>query len=226
MQNSYRKDVLNNYNQISQKEEKKTNNDFINIKKLCINSKNALTKITNQTNNIELKDKFNLLRKRHNKLNKLNNIIRINNNVKNVFNINNNEINNINNNSNINIYLSINMFNKMLNNHFNSNGKKKNFNERNPIQDLLYKQKNLMKIENKKKSLDNRFNNGYQNNYIYKNINAFKKDNKLGRSNSVGILINKNLNFGKNNFIKKNVPSIINYNFPKNKNNNLNFFNI
>ena len=116
MQNSYRKDVLNNYNQISQKEEKKTNNDFINIKKLCINSKNALTKITNQTNNIELKDKFNLLRKRHNKLNKLNNIIRINNNVKNVFNINNNEINNINNNSNINIYLSINMFHKMLNN--------------------------------------------------------------------------------------------------------------
>ena len=214
-------------------EGKKTLDNFINIKKICINCKNSISKLTNQKNvysSKNINDKNILKLKKINNINNINylsNNLKSNNPNKNVFNINNNEIQNINNNnSNINIYLSINMFNKMLNNHFNSNGKKKNFNERNPIQELLYKQKNLMKIENKKKSLDNRFNNGYQVNYIYKNINAFKKDNKLGRSNSVGILLNKNLNFGKNNFNKKSVPSIINYNFPKNKNNNLNFFNI
>ena len=207
MQNSYRKDVLNNYNQISQKEEKKTNNDFINIKKLCINSKNALTKITNQTNNIELKDKFNLLRKRHNKLNKLNNIIRINNNVKNVFNINNNEINNINNNSNINIYLSINMFHKMLNNHFNKNNK--NINERNIIQDLLNKQKQLILNDNKKKSIDNYYlNQDKKKNYFVKNQNKVKT-NKIIRSNSVGLLLNNNIYFGKGIKNKYNIKNLV-----------------
>ena len=207
MQNSYRKDVLNNYNQISQKEEKKTNNDFINIKKLCINSKNALTKITNQTNNIELKDKFNLLRKRHNKLNKLNNIIRINNNVKNVFNINNNEINNINNNSNINIYLSINMFHKMLNNHLNKNNK--NINERNIIQDLLNKQKQLILNDNKKKSIDNYYlNQDKKKNYFVKNQNKVKT-NKIIRSNSVGLLLNNNIYFGKGINNKYNIKNLV-----------------
>jgi len=65
-------------------------------------------------------------------INNLNNNLKLNNPIKSVFNINNNEIQNINNNnSNINIFLSINMFNKMLSNHLNIN--KKNFNEKNKI---------------------------------------------------------------------------------------------
>ena len=236
--NNNKNKLINSVQNMNDKTEgKKTIENFINIKKICINCKNTISKMTNQNSLNPLKsikdinNKFILKPKNFNNFNNINNLnnnLRNNNNnpIKNVFNINNNEIQNINNNnSNINIYLSINMFNKMLNNHFNN--KKKNYNERNPIQDLLYKQKQLMKMENKKKSVDGRLNGG--NNYIYKNINAFKNDNKLSRSNSVGILINKNLNFGKNNnnFNKKNIgPTIINYNYSKKRNYNQNFFNI
>ena len=113
------------------------------------------------------------------------------------------------------------MFNKMLNNHFNPN--KKYLNEKNPMQELLYKQKQLIKIENKKKSLD-QFKLGYQNGYIHKNINGFKIDNKLSRSNSVGILLNKNLNFGQNNnnFNRKNFASNAFYFNNRSKNKNYN----
>ena len=229
--------LINNIQNLNDKDEgKKTIENFINIKKICINCKSTISKLTNQNSLYPSKsikninDKFILKPKKFNNINNINNLnnnLRSSNPIKNVFNINNNEIKNINNNnSNINIYLSINMFNKMLNNHFNN--KKKNHNERNPIQELLYKQRQLMKIENKKKSIDGRFNNGGSN-YIYKNINAFKNDSKLSRSNSVGILLNKNLNFGKNNnnFSKKNIgPTIINYNYSKNKNYKQNFFNI
>ena len=230
--NNNKNNLINSIQNLNDKTEgKKTLENFINIKKICINCKNTISKMTNQNSQNpsrsikDINDKFILKPKKFNNFNNINNNLR-NNPIKNVFNINNNEIQNINNNnSNINIYLSINMFNKMLNNHFNN--KKKNYNERNPLQELLYKQKQLMKIENKKKSVDGRFNGG--NNYIYKNINAFKNDSKLSRSNSVGILLNKNLNFGKNknNFNKKNIgPTIINYNYSKNKNYNQNFFNI
>ena len=227
--NNNKNNLNNSIQNVNDKNEgKKTLDNFINIKKICINCKNSISKMKNQNNKNSSKninDKNVLKLKRFNNFNYLSNNLRQNNSNKNVFNINNNEIKNINNNnSNINIYLSINMFNKMLNNHFI--GKKKNFNERNPIQDLFSKQKNLMKIDSKKKLLENKFNNGYKNNYIYKHINAFKNESKLGRSNSVGILINKNLNFGKNNTYKNNIPNIINYNFSKNKNNNINFFNI
>ena len=196
MQNSYRKDNLKNYNPISRNEEGKANNDYINIKKLVINSKNALSKLTNKTNSIELKDKFALLRKRQNKMERLNNILKINNNARNVFNINNNENNNVNNNSNINIYLSINMFNKMINNHFNKN---KITNERNAMQDLLNKQKQSIINDNKKRSLDNpHLNYGSKKKYFLKNNNKFKI-NKIIRSNSVGLFLNNNnINLGKN----------------------------
>ena len=209
-------------------EGKKTLDNFINIKKISINCKNTVSKLSNQ-NNISpsklIKEKNEKLILKPKKINNINNInynLKGNNHqVKNIFNINNNEIHNINNNnSNINIYLSINMFNKMLNNHFNA--KKKSFNERNPIQELLYKQKQLMKIETKKKQIENRFNVANQNSFIYKNINRIN-DNKLSRSNSVGMLINKNFNFGKNNnnFTKKSLgPNIINYSHSKNKNYN------
>ena len=174
----------------------KSNNDFINIKKLCINSKNVISKITNQSNSIDIKDKYALLRKKQNRINKLNNILKINNQIKNVYNINNNEIQNINNNSNINIYLSINMFNKMLNNHLNKN---KNNNERNNIHDLLNKQKQLI-YDNKKKSLDNYPNHGQKKNYFIKNANKMN-NNKIFRSNSVGLFLNNqnNIYFRKNN---------------------------
>ena len=197
MQGSNRNDNLYNINkQIPKKEEKKSNNDFINIKKLCINSKNVISKITNQSNSIDIKDKYALLRKKQNRINKLNNILKINNQIKNVYNINNNEIQNINNNSNINIYLSINMFNKMLNNHLNKN---KNNNERNNIHDLLNKQKQLI-YDNKKKSLDNYPNYGQKKNYFIKNANKMN-NNKIFRSNSVGLFLNNqnNIYFRKNN---------------------------
>ena len=200
MQNSNRRDNLNNLNQYSRYEEKKSNNDFINIKKLCINSKNAISKITNQSNNIELKDKYDMLRKRQNKINRLNNIIKMDSHIKNVYNINNNEINNINNNSNINIYLSINMFNKMLNNHYYKN--KKINNERYIMQDLLNKQKQLIIKDNKKKFLDNYLNQVNKKKYFVKNNNKVNNINinKISRSNSVGLLLNHNiLNVGKAN---------------------------
>ena len=210
-------------NAIDKTEEKKSMDNFINIKKICINSKNNISKLNNKSILNPSKDKKDI---RYNlkppKYNYLNNNLRVNNPVKNIFNINNNEINNINNNnSNINIYLSINMFNKMLNNHFNPN--KKYLNEKNPMQELLYKQKQLIKIENKKKSLD-QFKLGYQNGYIHKNINGFKIDNKLSRSNSVGILLNKNLNFGQNNnnFNRKNFASNAFYFNNRSKNKNYN----
>ena len=209
MQNSNRRDNLNNLNQYSRYEEKKSNNDFINIKKLCINSKNAISKITNQSNNIELKDKYDMLRKRQNKINRLNNIIKMDSHIKNVYNINNNEINNINNNSNINIYLSINMFNKMLNNHLYKN---KNSNEKNIIQDLLNKQRNLIMNDNKKKSLDNYLNHGQKKNYLVKNSNKLKPG-KIFRSNSVGLFLNNNINFGKNKNYKYNISNLVLNNF-------------
>ena len=183
MQNSYRKDNLKNYNQISRNEEGKANNDYINIKKLVINSKNTLSKLTNKTNSIELKDKFALLRKRQNKMERLNNILKINNNARNVFNINNNENNNVNNNSNINIYLSINMFNKMINNHFNKN---KITNERNTMQDLLNKQKQSIINDNKKRSLDNHhLNYGSKKKYFLKNNNKFKINKIICQENKI-----------------------------------------
>ena len=205
-------------NQKDKTEAKKTVDNFINIKRICVNSKNNISKIINQ-NNKDIKEKYIL------KPNKFNNIM-INKPIRNIFNINNNEIHNINNNnSNINVYLSINMFNKMLNNHLNNNNKKI-IKDRNPIQELLYKQKQLMIIENKKKSLDNKFKGGLHNSYI-KNINNYNK-NKLFRSNSVGLFINKNLNYGKNNnnnFYKKIIgPNIFNYNNSKNKNYNNELF--
>ena len=209
MQNSNRRDNLNNLNQYSRYEEKKSNNDFINIKKLCINSKNAISKITNQSNNIELKDKYDMLRKRQNKINRLNNIIKMDSHIKNVYNINNNEINNINNNSNINIYLSINMFNKMLNNHLYKN---KNSNEKNIIQDLLNKQRNLIMNDNKKKSLDNYLNHVQKKNYLVKNSNKLKPG-KIFRSNSVGLFLNNNINFGKNKNYKYNINNLVLNNF-------------
>ena len=193
-------------------EAKKTGDNFMNVKRISANNQNNISKIINQKK-IDKTEKYIL------KPNKFNNI-KFNKPIRNIFNINRNEIHNINNNnSNINVYLSINMFNKMLNNHLNNNNKKI-IKERNPIQELLYKQKQLMIIENKKKSLDNKFKGIIQKSYI-NNINNYNK-NKLFRSNSVGLFINKNLNYSKNNnnnFYKKIIgPNIFNYNNSKNKN--------
>ena len=199
---------LNNYNRISVNEEKKTKNDFFNIKKICVNSKNVISKITNKTNSIELKDKYDLLRKKQNKINKLNSILKMNSHTKNVYNINKNEFNNINNNSNINIYLSINMFNKMMNNHLNKN---KISSEKNTIQDLLNKQKQLIINGNNKKYLDNYnyLSQEQKRNYYFKNPNKLKIK-KINRSNSVGLLLNNNINFGKNkNNNKSNLNNLI-----------------
>ena len=199
---------LNNYNRISVNEEKKTKNDFFNIKKICVNGKNVISKITNKTNSIELKDKYDLLRKKQNKINKLNSILKMNSHTKNVYNINKNEFNNINNNSNINIYLSINMFNKMMNNHLNKN---KISSEKNTIQDLLNKQKQLIINGNKKKYLDNYnyLSQEQKRNYYFKNPNKLKIK-KINRSNSVGLLLNNNINFGKSkNNNKSNLNNLI-----------------
>ena len=200
MQNSKR-DKLN---LISRNDIKKSNDDFINIKKICINSKNAISKITNQNSNLDIKDKYALLRKKQNKIMKLNNMIKINEHIKNSYNVNNHDINN---NSNINIYLSINLFNKMINNHFNIN-KKKNINERNTIQDLLNKQKQLIMNDNKKKSVDNYIKYANQNSYFNKRKNI-KQNNKINRSNSVGLLLNNNLNYGSNKIKQYSLNSLI-----------------
>ena len=131
----------------------------------------------------------------------------MNRNIKNVYNINKNEFNNINNHSNINIYLSINMFNKMINNHFNKN---KFTNEKNTFQDLLNKQKQLIINGNKKKYLDNYLSNEQKRNYYLKNPNKLKIK-KINRSNSVGLLLNNNnINIwkGKNNN-KSNLNNLI-----------------
>ena len=179
---------LNNFNRLSVNEGKKTKNDFINIKKINVNNKNTISKITNKTNSIELKDKYDLLMKKQNRISKIKNITKMNSNIKNVYNINKNEFNNINNHSNINIYLSINMFNKMINNHFNKN---KFTNEKNTFQDLLNKQKQLIINGNKKKYLDNYLSNEQKRNYYLKNPNKLKIK-KINRSNSVGLLLNNN----------------------------------
>jgi len=200
MQNSKR-DKLN---LISRNDIKKSNDDFINIKKICINSKNAISKITNQNSNLDIKDKYALLRKKQNKIMKLNNMIKINEHIKNSYNVNNHDINN---NSNINIYLSINLFNKMINNHFNIN-KKKNINERNTIQDLLNKQKQLIMNDNKKKSVDNYIKYANQNSYFNKRKNI-KQINKINRSNSVGLLLNNNLNYGSNKIKQYSLNSLV-----------------
>ena len=200
MQNSKR-DKLN---LISRNDIKKSNDDFINIKKICINSKNAISKITNQNSNLDIKDKYALLRKKQNKIMKLNNMIKINEHIKNSYNVNNHDINN---NSNINIYLSINLFNKMINNHFNIN-KKKNINERNTIQDLLNKQKQLIMNDNKKKSVDNYIKYANQNSYFNKRKNI-KQNNKINRSNSVGLLLNNNLNYVSNKIKQYSLNSLV-----------------
>ena len=200
MQNSKR-DKLN---LISRNDIKKSNDDFINIKKICINSKNAISKITNQNSNLDIKDKYALLRKKQNKIMKLNNMIKINEHIKNSYNVNNHDINN---NSNINIYLSINLFNKIINNHFNIN-KKKNINERNTIQDLLNKQKQLIMNDNKKKSVDNYIKYANQNSYFNKRKNI-KQNNKINRSNSVGLLLNNNLNYGSNKIKQYSLNSLV-----------------
>ena len=198
---------LNNFNRLSVNEGKKTKNDFINIKKINVNNKNTISKITNKTNSIELKDKYDLLMKKQNRISKIKNITKMNSNIKNVYNINKNEFNNINNHSNINIYLSINMFNKMINNHFNKN---KFINEKNTFQDLLNKQKQLIINGNKKKYLDNYLSNEQKRNYYLKNPNKLKIK-KINRSNSVGLLLNNNnINIwkGKNNN-KSNLNNLI-----------------
>ena len=201
MQNSFRKDNLQNINQNPRLEENKTNNGFINIKKIFTNSKNTLTKITNQNNNVGLRDKFAVFQNRQNNINKLKNMRKMNNHISNMININNNEIQNISNNSsNINIYLSINMFNKMLNNHYYKN--KKFNNERNIMQGLLNKQKQLIINDTKKKFLDNYLIQGNKKKYLIKNNNKVNNSNinKISRSNSVGLLLNYNkINIGKNN---------------------------
>ena len=199
---------LNNFNRLSVNEGKKTKNDFINIKKINVNNKNTISKITNKTNSIELKDKYDLLMKKQNRISKIKNITKMNSNIKNVYNINKNEFNNINNHSNINIYLSINMFNKMINNHFNKN---KFTNEKNAFQDLLNKQKQLIINGNKKKYLDNYLSNEQKRNYYLKNPNKLKIK-KINRSNSVGLLLNNNNNIniwkGKNDN-KSNLKNLI-----------------
>ena len=198
---------LNNFNRLSVNEGKKTKNDFINIKKINVNNKNTISKITNKTNSIELKDKYDLLMKKQNRISKIKNITKMNSTIKNVYNINKNEFNNINNHSNINIYLSINMFNKMINNHFNKN---KFTNEKNTFQDLLNKQKQLIINGNKKKYLDNYLSNEQKRNYYLKNPNKLKIK-KINRSNSVGLLLNNNnINIwkGKNNN-KSNLNNLI-----------------
>ena len=201
MQNSFRKDNLQNINQNPRLEENKTNNGFINIKKIFTNSKNTLTKITNQNNNVGLRDKFAVFQNRQNNINKLKNMRKMNNHISNMININNNEIQNISNNSsNINIYLSINMFNKMLNNHYYKN--KKFNNERNIMQGLLNKQKQLIINDTKKKFLDNYLIQGNKKKYLIKNNNKVNNSNinKISRANSVGLLLNYNkINIGKNN---------------------------
>ena len=203
LQNSQRKDNFQNLNHLSKFEENKTKNDYINIKKIYTNSKNTLSRMTNLSNNIEKNNKFALLKSRQNKLNSM---IKVNSHISNVFNINKNDIHNMHNNSsNINIYLSINMFNKMLNNHYNKN-KKINY-ERNIIQDLLNKQKQLIINENKKKLLDNYMNQGNKKKYYIKSNNK-PNVNKIYRNNSVGLLLNNNmLNFRniKNNNNKYNI---------------------
>ena len=184
-------------------EGKKTIDNFINIKKINANYRNDALKFPKQSNiyppkNLEeIRLKYSLLPKKYNDFNNLNNN-RFNKPVKNVFNINNNEIHNINNNnSNINIFLSVNMFNKMLDNHFN---KKKKMFSKNPFQDLLNKQRQIMAKDSKNKSLDNKFNPEYQYNYKKRKIYGFNNNNNLLRSNSVGIFANNNQNFNRNNY--------------------------
>ena len=105
------------HNVCDKNEGKKTLDNFINIKKISINCKNNISKLNNHNNIYPLKiikdknEKYLLKQKQYNS-NNINYNLRGKNPVRNIFNINNNEIHNVNNNnSNINIYLSINMFN-------------------------------------------------------------------------------------------------------------------
>jgi hypothetical protein len=184
-------------------EGKKTIDNFINIKKINVNYRNNVLNLPKQNNinpqkNAEdIRLKYALLPKKFNDFSNLNNN-KFNRPIKNIFNINNNEIHNINNNnSNINIFLSVNMFNKMLDNHFNR--KKKTFN-RNPFQDLLNKQKKILAKDNKNKSLNNKFNPEYQYNNKKRKLIGCNNNNNLLRSNSVGIFVNNNQNFNRNNY--------------------------
>ena len=188
---------------INNKIEGKTIDNFINIKRINVNYRNNALKLPNQNNinrnkNVEdIRLKYALIPKKFNDFSNLNNN-KFNKPIKNIFNINNNEIHNINNNnSNINIFLSVNMFNKMLDNHFNR--KKKTFN-RNPFQDLLNKQKKILAKDNKNKSLNNRFNPEYQYNNKKRKLIGCNNNNNLLRSNSVGIFVNNNQNFNRNNY--------------------------
>ena len=95
----------------------------------------------------------------------------------------------------------------MINNHFNIN-KKKNINERNTIQDLLNKQKQLIMNDNKKKSVDNYIKYANQNSYFNKRKNI-KQNNKINRSNSVGLLLNNNLNYGSNKIKQYSLNSLV-----------------
>ena len=208
-------------------EAKKTIDNFINIKKICINCKNSVSKITNQNQNniynsksLNIKNNNQFLNRKNYMSNVNNNYLRANNNpIKNILNINNNEIHNINNNnSNINIYLSINMFNKMLNN------QNVYFRGRNNAQEL-YRQRKLDKID--RRNVINKYNGLEHNSFVHRNMNAFRNGNQLMKSNSVGMLSNKNINHGNNISFNRNIigHNIFSNSTSKNKNYNQEYFN-
>ena len=205
-------------------EPKRTIDNFIDIKKICINCNNIASKINNQKkmfqpNNIKFKNE--ILQKKNVIYN---NNLKLKSPIKNIFNINNNEIHNVNNNNNnVNIFLSINMFNKMLNNQKNSYNsfKGKNY----PLE--LYKRKPLNKIE-KNRNMINNYYNPYlgmdHNGFLNSRIKIGRNNKKVIKSNSVGIHSNKSLNNSIKNFSldKYNIGHIL---FSKNKHCNNDFFN-
>ena len=110
------------------------------------------------------------------------------------------------------------MFNKMLNN------QNVYFRGRNNVQEL-YRQRKLDKID--RRNVINKFNGLEHNSFVHKNMNVFRNGNQLMKSNSVGMLSNKNINHGNNISFNRNIigHNIFSNSTSKNKNYNQEYFN-
>ena len=222
---------LNSLNQSISKlknkiEEKKTLDNFLNIKRFHANNNtnNKIPNILNYNN----KDKKERILMNPDKFNKVNsNTIRLKKPSQKVYNVNNKEDRN---NNKINIYLSINMFNKMLSNHlvYNYNSNRNLGKERNAFQELLFKKNQLMLMENKKKALDIRYSRQGRLNNFSNEKNSQNNENTFIRSNSLRLLFNNHHFYygkSKNNLLKNNMtPNVFKYNNNSyNKKNNSDF---
>ena len=215
--NRNRNNNSNNINLISKDKiiGKKTLDNFINIKKIY----SKPNKFSNIISNSKDKEKEKVKEKIDNCLMSLcklnnhhNNTLRIKKPINNnILNKNNSDLaKRVNNsNRNINIFLSINMFNKMLNNHIIKKNKHVS-KEKNSFPELANHRKQLINLDGKKLSLNNIYSKNRNSNQNSLNkINNQNNNNKLIKSNSVGLYINNNYRFvnQKYNYLNKNMSS-------------------